>query len=125
MARGRAATAEAEEFRREKIRFAVKQRAKFRDSKGRFISTEKFRETLRERRGITLRSGNVRVLIVADYRKHNPKHPQRQGIDYESGIEYTTYIDPNIANNPSALQFHLNQLHPNRVHYRARVVEYL
>jgi len=124
MARGRAATPEAEEFRREKIRFAVKQRAKFRDSKGRFISTKNFSEQLRERKGVTLRGGNVRVLIVSDYRKHNPHYPQRQGIDYDEA-EYTTYIDPNIANNPSALQFHLNQLHPNRVHYRARVVEYL
>ena len=125
MARGRAATPEAEEFRREKIRFAVKQRAKFRDSKGRFISTEKFRETLRERKGVTLRGGSVRVLIVSDYRKRIPRYPQRLGIDYEVGQEYTTYINPGIATNPSALQAHLNELHPNRVHFRARVVEYL
>ena len=124
MARGRAATPEAEAFRREKIRFAVKQRAKFRDSKGRFISTKKFMEELRERKGVTLRAGNIHVLIVSDYRRHHPHYPQRQGIDYDEA-EYTTYIDPNIATNPSALQSHLNQLHPNRVHFRARVVEYL
>ena len=125
MARGRAATPEAEAFRREKIRFAVKQRAKFRDSKGRFISTKKFMETLREKEGVTLRAGNIRVLIVSDYRKRTPRYPQRLGIDYEVGQEYPTYIDPRIATNPSALQTHLNRLHPNRVHFRARVVEYL
>src|SRR2546422_1798042 len=107
MTRGRAATPELEAFRREKIRFAVKQRAKFRDSKGRFISTEKFMEKLQERKGVTLRSGNIRVLIVADYRKRKPRYPQKLGIDYEVGEEYTTYINPEIASNPSALQAHL------------------
>ena|SRR2546430_17124089 len=126
MARGRAATPEAEAFRREKIRQAVSQRAKYRDSKGRFISTQNFMEELRERKGVTLRSGGIRVLIVSDYRLRTlPTSPQRQGWNYEVGREYTTYIDPRIASNPSALQSHLNQLHPNRVHYRARVVEYL
>ena len=125
MARGRASTPEAEAFRREKIRFAVKQRAKFRDSKGRFISTKKFLETVRETKGVTLRAGNIHVLIVSDYRKRTPRYPQRLGIDYEVGQEYATYINPEIANNPSALQAHLNELHPSRVHFRARVVEYL
>src|SRR5437667_11195121 len=112
MARGRAATPEAEAFRREKIRFAVKQRAKFRDSKGRFISTKKFMEELRERKGVTLRAGNIHVLIVSDYRRRRPRYPQRLGIDYEIGEEYTTYINPDIASNPSALQAHLNELYP-------------
>jgi hypothetical protein len=125
MAKGRAKTPEEEEFRREKIRFAVKQRAKYRDSKGRFISTKRFMEELRERKGVTLRAGNVHVLIISDYRKRNPRFPQRLGIDYEVGREYSTYIDPGIASNPSALQSHLNQLRPNRVHFRARVVQYL
>jgi len=124
MTRGRAATPEAEAFRREKIRFAVSQRAKYRDSKGRFISTEEFMEKLQERKGVTLRSGNIRVLVVSDYRRPKPRYPQRPGIDYFT-TEYTTYISTDSATKPSALQAHLNWLHPNRVHYRARVVEYL
>ena len=125
MARGRARTPEAEAARREKIRQAVKRRIQYRDSKGRFTTKEKFiRESPRAREGVPLFRGNVHVLIVSDYRKHNPHYPQRHGIDYDTA-EYATYIDPSIASNPSALQFHLNQLHPYRVHYRARVVEYL
>ena len=125
MARGIARTPEAEAARREKIRQAVSRRVQYRDSKGRFASREEFLEGP-GRVGVPLRMGNVRVLIVSDYRlRALPSSPQRQGWNYEVGREYTTYIDPRIATNPSALQAHLNQLHPNRVHYRARVVEYL
>lgn len=130
MTKGRAATPEAEKERREKIRQAVSQRVKYRDSKGRFSSQGKFLIGLREKKGVSLRLGStgarIHVLVVADYRLRTlPSSPQRQGWNYEVGREYATYIDPHIASNPSALQSHLNQLHPNRVHYRARVVEYL
>ena len=124
MARGRARTPEAEAARREKIRQAIKRRVQYRDSRGRFVSKTQFLREESARMGFPLRRGNVHVLIVSDYRKHHPHFPQRQGIDYDTA-EYATYIDPSIASNPSALQFHLNQLHPYRVHYRARVVEYL
>jgi hypothetical protein len=124
--RGRAATPEAEAARREKIRQAVSRRVQYRDSTGRFTTREKFVREPERRRGVPFRRGNVRVLIVSDYRLPTlPGSPQRQGWNYEVGREYVTYIDPRIASNPSALQHHLNLLHPNRVHYRARVVEYL
>jgi hypothetical protein len=124
--RGRAATPEAEAARREKIRRAVSRRVQYRDSRGRFVSRAQFtRETGRIGVSAPRTGGWIRVLIVSDYRKHSPRYPQKLGVDYENGHEYTTYIDPRIATNPSALQAHLNRRYPNRVHYRARVVEYL
>ncbi|SRR6266540_3251735 len=97
---GRAKTPEAEAARREKIRKAALERKK-----------------------------QVRVLIVSDYRlKGRPETGNRRRIPdwtYLVGRQYSTRIDPKIASNPAKLQAHLNRLHPNREHYRTRVLEFL
>jgi hypothetical protein len=125
---GRASSPEAEAARREKIRQAASRRVQYRDRSGKFVSKIQYLEKEMPREGVpSMRRGlGIRVRIVADYRlKERPGYPQRMGWNYEIGEEYNTYIDPRIANNPSALHAHLNQLRPNRVHFRARVVEYL
>jgi len=99
---GRAATPEAEAARRAKIS------ASRRASKDR-----------------------VRVRISSEYRSvgrtYGPsgrRLDDREDWNYRDR-EYSTRIDPRIANNPNKLAAHLNRLHPNRVHYRTRVVEYV
>jgi len=100
---GRAATKAAETERRAKIRTAA-----------------------------LLRKKQVRVVIVASYRLRQrslgPEGRRRSelaGWTYQVGRQYQIRIDPAIARDSLALETLLNEKSPRRMHWNARVVQYL